>query len=214
MANRNFPSAGKIYSLHVMPVMLDCRILIGASGVVTSFKGAGIKAVTKASTGRYQIQFQDNYNRFFSMFSSVAAPVTGSALSTKTADAALSVGTVYQIVALGTTTAANWLALGLPAGVTAAVGQSFVAAATGAGTGTGTVKAVSVSGINGIEIVGDPQAELAPVGTINQGGYIMVQAVGATDASTTTQIPKNPADGSYLNLAFMLSNSGVIVPNE
>lgn len=214
MANRNFPSAGKIYSLHVMPVMLDCRIPIGASGAVGTVKGAGIEGVTRLSTGRYRIQLQDNYNRFFSASSSIVAPVSGSALGVTAAGAALTTGTVYQIVTLGTTTTANWVTLGLPVGVTPAVGQTFKAAATGAGAGTGTVKAIGNAGISVIEIVGDPQTMLSPVGTPGAGGYIVVQCLGATDASTTTLIPTDPASGSSIQLALILSNSSVVVPNE
>ena len=59
MANRNFPS--KIYSMHVMPIMLDLQINIGAAGAVSSFSGAGTKSVTLSAVGQYTIVLQDNY---------------------------------------------------------------------------------------------------------------------------------------------------------
>jgi hypothetical protein len=62
MANRNFASGGKIYSMHVMPVLLDLQITIGASGAVSSFSGLGVQSVTKSATGTYAVTLQDNYN--------------------------------------------------------------------------------------------------------------------------------------------------------
>lgn len=69
-----------------------------------------------------------------------ATPLTGServpmdqTVGSPVAASALVVGTGYRIETLGTT---NWTACGLPAGVTAAVGLTFVAAAPGTGTGT------------------------------------------------------------------------------
>lgn len=46
----------------------------------------------------------------------------------------------YQITVLGTSTAADWLAIGVPASVAPAVGVVFTATATGAGAGTGAVQ--------------------------------------------------------------------------
>lgn len=52
----------------------------------------------------------------------------------------LVIGNNYVISVLGTTTQAEWVTLGLSSLLTAAVGVSFVAAATGSGAGTGQVK--------------------------------------------------------------------------
>lgn len=99
----------------------------------------------------------------------------------------------------------DWNAVGLPKGITPAVGASFVAKATGAGASTGTVIAPGVSGITSIEVVGDPNLSLAPQaqgGSPNVGGWILVQFLGATSSSVTTLIPKAPADGSVVGMSF------------
>lgn len=62
MANRNWASGGKLYSMHVKPVLLDCTIQIGASGSVSSFVGSTIASVTKTGTGKYKIKAQPNTN--------------------------------------------------------------------------------------------------------------------------------------------------------
>jgi len=72
----------------------------------------------------------------FTAASTGAIPGTGSVFA---ALASVTAGNTYTIASLGTTTAAQWLALGVPAGTTAAAGTVFVAASTGAITGTGLV---------------------------------------------------------------------------
>jgi hypothetical protein len=71
---------------------------------------------------------------------SASLPLTGGervpmdqTVGSAVAASALVVGTGYRIETVGTT---NWTACGLPAGVTAAVGLTFVATAAGTGTGT------------------------------------------------------------------------------
>lgn len=84
----------------------------------------------------------------------------------------------------------NWVNVGLPVGVVPAVGASFIATATGDSTGggsTGLVKAVGVSGILGIEAIGDANKSLAPMpvgGSPNVGGWVLVQFIGATLVGT------------------------------
>lgn len=79
MANRNFASGGKIYSMHVSPVMLDCVINIGATGAVSSISGAAIQTVTRLSTGIYKIkaQSQTNFPKLFSAHATMRSPVSG-----------------------------------------------------------------------------------------------------------------------------------------
>ena len=72
MANRNWASGGKLYSMHVMPVMIDATILIGATGAVTSFVGSTIASVTRVSTGVYKIKAQSGTN-FTKLFSAVGS---------------------------------------------------------------------------------------------------------------------------------------------
>lgn len=58
----------------------------------------------------------------------------------------LIIGQPYVILSLGSTTAAQWQAIGVPAGMTPIVGLMFTASVTGSGTGTGTVKAGILTG--------------------------------------------------------------------
>lgn len=103
------------------------------------------------------------------------------------------------------TNRSDWNTVGLPRGLAPAVGQSFIALATGAGGSTGTVIAPGISGVNSVEIIGDPNASIAPMpqgGSPNVGGWFMVQFLGPTNSSTTTQIPKAPANGTVVGLSF------------
>lgn len=201
MANRNFPS-NKLYQPHVMAVLLNCKISIGASGAVSSFKGPMIQSVTRAAAGLYSIQLQDNYNGMFNMIASAVSPQSGSNI----AAASFVAGTAYQITVVGTT---NWSAIGLNSALTPAVGMSFIA--SGAGSGTGMAKVMGNSGIAAIEML-DNGAELAPSPAPLLGGIINIQCLGATSSSVTTQIPADPANGSIICLSFYLNNSSVVTP--
>ena len=81
MANRNFPSGGKIYSMNVMPVMLNLQINIGAAGAVSSFTGPGIKSVALSAPGQYSIVLQDNYFALLAVLSGVMVASGTSAVS-------------------------------------------------------------------------------------------------------------------------------------
>lgn len=206
MANTRYTQF--FYTKHMMPVLLDCNFTVGATGAVTAgtVKGPGVYAVTRLATGTYKVQFNDNYNKFYAGFSGFVSDTTGS-----TAVGSISPGTVYIIASLGTTTTAQWVTAGVPAGITPAVGVAFLCAATSSGTGTCSTPVNS--GITKVEVIGLPNTTIAPLGQ-QQGGYVIVQTLGATDASTTTLIPKDPAEGSICYLSFYLSNSSVTVQGE
>lgn len=208
MANRRFTQF--MYSLHTMPVILDCNFLVGSTGAVTAgtVKGPGIYALTRLAVGTYKVQFQDNYNKFFGMTSWFGSPVTGS----NVAATALVPGTIYTITALGTTTTANWVTAGVPVGVTPAVGVAFLAAATS--SGNGTAKAVGASGDYGIEVVGLPNTTLTVNPSVPGAGYVVVQTLGPTDATHPAQIPIDPASGTTVGMSFYLSNSSNTVQGE
>lgn len=203
MANRYFTQF--FYTLHKMPTLLDCNVVIGASGAVGTITGSGIKSVTNLATGVYQVQFLDNYYRYFGGVFNIQSPTTGG----NVASGSLTPGSMYVITALGTT---NWQTAGLPQGITAAIGQPFLCASTASGTGTAAL--VGSSGITTIEVVGNTSLMQGPQGVPNQGGYATVQCLGATNSSTTTLIPTNPASGSVLYMAFYLSNSSVLLQGE
>jgi len=79
MANRNFPSAGKIYSNHTMPVAVDVAITIGATGAVSSIASANsfVKSVVRTGTGLYTINLADPYQSLLMAVGSAISPVSG-----------------------------------------------------------------------------------------------------------------------------------------
>lgn len=198
MANRSFTR--NMYTMHAMPVLLDCNVVIGATGAVGTTKGPGIASVTRLGTGIYQIKLQDNYNRYFMGSWGFVAPVTGSAVN----DGSFVTGTQYVITTVGDT---DWTSAGLPAGLTAAAGMTFKAAGAG-GAGTGAAKAVGTSGIYTVEVVGDTNLMLAPQGAANMGGIVTIKCLNASGAAT------DPTAGAVMGLTFYLSNSSVIVQGE
>lgn len=188
--------------------ILEAHCNIGATGAVSSVKGNGIVNIVRLAVGTYQILMQQNYNRFLQLTSSVQSPNTGAAILINDA-AVLTVGAIYVITTVGTSTAAQWQAAGLPVNIVPAVGQAFKAATTGLNGGTGAVKAIGVSGINSIEIVGNPQTLCN-----QQNPQIIVQCMGPTDATHTAQIPVDPASGSVLNFSMLLRSSSILGQGE
>lgn len=79
MSNRNYASGGKIYSMHVKPVMVTATAQIGASGAVSSFVGSMVADIEKSATGVYVITMQTNTNfsRLFSAHGSMMSPPSG-----------------------------------------------------------------------------------------------------------------------------------------
>lgn len=111
----------------------------------------------------------------------------------------------------------DWQTVGLPAGVVPAVGASFIARATGAGSSTGLVVAPGASGIGAIEVVGDPNASIAPVPfrlSPNVGGWILIQFLGPTSSSVTTVIPVAPANNSVCSLQFYMEQGTEVGGNQ
>ena len=125
-------------------------------------------------------------------------------------------GVAYVIVSVGTSTAANWQALGLPVGVTPAVGAVFIATSASAGTGTGVVQVMATAGagVDHIEVVGDPNQTCNP----STGNAYLVCACfskvftynsGTPANSTVTDGLAAPANNTVIGLTFnMLPNPG------
>lgn len=295
MANRRFTQFYQ--TLHNKPVQLDCNFVVDATNGagVNSLKGPGIQNVfmhtsgspaagsPNPASGYIVVQFQDNYSRYYGGYSEFRSPDSGSNIAVTAGGALLTVGQVYIISVLGTTTAANWVTLGVPIGTAAAVGVSFVAAATGAGVGSGQVRLPKAAGagISHLEVVGDPNLMIkSTTGTIagqTNGSYMLFQCmapsfsgsalaththdllvVGGQAASTTNDVAvyagpilgkeqaanstilgansatnggvvaasagtpagtsafvaAAPAAGTWISLAFVFSNSSIIVQGE
>jgi hypothetical protein len=126
------------------------------------------------------VQFKNNFNYYCTGFCQVQAPSTG---SVKIDNSALTAGAVYVISTLGDATLAKWQAIGVPPGITPAVGVSFVALTDG-GTGnvlTSRVSTPSTSGIVGVEVVGNPNTMLSSSNIASNGGaWMMVQFMGGS----------------------------------
>jgi len=229
MANRNFASGGKIYSMHVKPALLDCNFVVDSANGnglgLRSLKGPMIQNVymhTSATPaagspnpapGTIVIQLMDKFNRSFGGFNAIVSPASGSAL--KIDNSALTQGSAYIITSLDPAIPnSQWVALGLPAGVLPAVGASFVAASVGAGSNSSSARVMATaaagSAICNIETVGDPNLSLNPDPSANQGfgGQIILQCRNYSGAVAA------PADGSVISIAMYLSDSSIVIQGE
>jgi hypothetical protein len=221
MANRLFTQFQ--YSLHKAPVALDCSFTVASTDSaglgITGLTGAGIKAVymhTSATpaagnpnpdAGTIIIQFQDTYFKFFGMDSDLRSPSSGTPLAITAAGANIVAGTPYIISAVGTSTLADFRAIGLPIGITPAIGVAFIGSSTtGSGTGTGFVQVArsAGAGIDHLEIVGNPSL------TIGAGSSAPFMILNCNLSLVKTQ----PADGTVIDLHFLLSNSSILVSGE
>lgn len=77
MANRNWASGGKIYSMHVSPVLIDATFTIGGTGAVTGVVGPLVTSVTRTGTGIYRLNLQNNFNGLFMALGSAQSPNSG-----------------------------------------------------------------------------------------------------------------------------------------
>lgn len=206
MANRR--DTQFFYTPHNKSTLLDCSFNVlatNASGITLLNASGRIASVfmhtstTPAAgnpnpgTGVILVNFMDNYNRYLGGFANISA-APGTPTGSLTANAA------YVIVTLGTTTTAQWHTAGVPAGITPAVGVSFVAAATAAvgGTGTATLTATAGSGIDHIELIGDPNKTI--ISSSAGGGYVLLQCfLGGVKTA--------PANNSVIRLGFYMNNS-------
>jgi len=226
MANRNWSNGGKIYSMHTMPVLLDCNFVVAPASAagITSLKGPAISNVfmhTSATPapgnpnpaiGTIVVQLADNYSQYLTGFNIVSPALSGTPILVIASGSALTVGAAYVITFLGSTTIASWQKLGVPAGVTPAIGVSFVAALTGVGSGSGAVQVAASTGssIATIEILGDPSLSIAPNPGASQGfgSQFILQCRDFTGALVA------PTPGSRISLSFLLSNSSIKVQGE
>lgn len=235
-----FINRGHFYVPHVMPVLLDCTFQVapadsaGLGITAGSLKGQGIQNVfmhtsttpgkgtngqlnPNPAAGYIYVQLSDNYFKLYQLLNEMRGPLSGTPINVDASDAALTAHNAYVIATLGTTTAADWLALGVPPGIVPAVNVPFIAKVTGAGVGTGTVQTQLSSGITKIEGVGGASLALAPTpvgGSPNVGGWLLLECLAPTNSSTTTSVVTAPAVGTTIRLSFYLSQSSVTVAGE
>ena len=222
MANRAWMNFGHMYANATLPAMVSFNFVVDS----TNGNGLGIRSLksngyvrnvfmhTSATPGSNNgvtnpnpaagviyVQLADNYARALNSMSSTIAPTTGSPLAITSG---LTVGQAYIVVSQGTSTNADFAAIGLQAGLTPTQGQAFTATSTGSGSGSGTVIAVGNTGIDHIEGVGDPNQSNGPQGASNQGAYSILQCM----LNTTVTAPNN---NTVIAFTFLLDNSSVNV---
>jgi hypothetical protein len=198
MANRWFGQ--ELNNLVKGLTLLEGHVTIGGSGATSALQGSGIASVTRMAAGVYKCVLSDPYNRFLGLQASVSSVVdTPADLDTVTN------GNIYVITTVGDATAAQWVASGVPAAVTPAVGVVFVGITASVSGTTSKVAALLTAANQGIEIAGDPNA------SINQSAspHFYFRTMGATAAGDTTLVPADPASGSKLHFAVLLRVSSV-----
>ncbi len=158
------------------------------------------------AAGYALFQLKQNFNKFLGMTYAFQVPT---ATDTKIDNSALTVGNVYVITTLGNATAANWLQLGVPPGVTPAVGVTFTALVVGvtgeANTSTSKVQIPGSSAIEIAEVVGITDTMTTSSITTYSGQWVTVQfskplvtmgaytPAGTVAAPTLTMNPYTPA---------------------
>lgn len=222
MANRYFNQF--LYSYHKFLVEIDCNFVIdstngnglgirslkSAGGLVSNVYGFSTSPVAgnNVPSGYVQIFFKDNYYKYLAGFSGFVAPTSTSVNITS----GLSVGTVYVIVSVGTSTPANWQAVGLPVGITPAVGVSFIATSSSPGTGTGIVQTPTATGSlsTNVEVIGDGTTTINPSPAGN--GYIILRYMAPAYSGSGPSVVMGavqPANNSVFGATFLMSNSSV-----
>ncbi len=223
MANRNWSSGGKLYSMHTSPVLIDCNFEVDSTSPtgIVSLKGPAVAAVyMNCSTtpsasnpnppaGYIVVQLQDGYNQSLVNLSGRILQLPASSSTTVTA------GDAVIITNLGTATEAQSLAdfraVGLPLGITPAIGVAFVATSSATIGHSATADTVTTtSKIACIDTIGDPNTTIAPDPTQNQGfGAQMILQCNDYGGVTAA-----PTDGTIINITMLLSNSSVRVQGE
>lgn len=215
-----------MYSPHNKPTVLDCSFVVDSAngngfGIRSLKKSGRIASVFMHTTatpgtasngqvnpnpqsGIIQVTLQDNYNAYLGGYSGFNSPLSGSNISISTGSS-LTAGHLYVIVSLGTTTQAQWQAVGLSPSIKAAVGVSFIATAT-SGSGTGVVQTFATAGsnIDHIESVGDSNLMNNVLGATIAGGGIgqMFQLICLKGNALQA-----PADNTVIGLNFYMNDS-------
>ena len=179
--------------------------LIALTGAVTLSAATTINSQPLAPAGFCHVRFSNNFHGYLGGFSGFVSPVGGSPVSITAAGAHLVVGQAYIIASVGTSTAADWAVAGLHPGLVPAVGQSFIAKATGAGVGSGAVMVPSVSGITSVEVIGDPNTMVSSQNLFQNGGAVVnLQFL-------SNGLPAAPVDGSVVGMCFIFDGSSVSI---
>jgi hypothetical protein len=217
----NGQNGGHFYSNVTWPVLLSCNFIVDS----TNGNGLGVRSIksngyvenvfmhTSATpgvggnglvnpnpeAGIVMIQFKNNFKTYLGGFSGFVSPPTGSATQSITA------GHPYTIASLGTTTAAQWAAAGLPAGVVAQVSGAFIAASSITIGGTGTVFAVGTSGVASLEVIGDTDFGVTSNIAQYSGEWLVAQFLSGSAALTA------PANNTVVGMSSLFDRSAVTI---
>lgn len=167
------------------------------------------------ANGYGMVQLTQNFNYFLGLHSYSIVPPNATA--TKIDNTALTIGQAYVISTLGNATAAQWLVVGVPAGVTPAVGVAFIAIATTAGTAntsTSRVMLPTVSATTGIEVIGVTNLSVPSTVATNAGQYVYFQFVAPTintGAYVVPMVATAPATGSVVSMSLYFDASSVTI---
>lgn len=192
-SRQNHPNKGLIYSNIVKPVKIDLSFVVAATNGlgVTSLKSNGYvnnvfmhTSTTPAANNGYTnpnpangiaiIQLRNNFNAYLGSTWSVTSTMQ---TSTKIDNSNMTAGLIYVISIVGDATLAKWQSIGLPVGVTPAVGVAFVAITVGAGSNvlTSRVQVPSQSGVDSVEFFGNPILTSNSNVNSNSGQYLLAQ---------------------------------------
>lgn len=218
MANRNFLSQ-KMFSMRAMPVLIDCSFTVDATNAngITGLQGPLVQSILMNSSaatptqtiaaGYIQIRLQNGYNQVLGI-SKPCIQSANSGSDVKIDNSAMTAGRAYTITTLGDATAAKWQAIGVPAGVTPAVGVSFIAASDG-GTGDTLSSRVQLviasSNVASIEVVGNPNKSVNPnPASQSYGSQIILVCRDYAGAIVA------PSAGDVISLQILMNNSSVV----
>lgn len=222
----NGQNGGHFYSNITQPVKIYCSFVIdpantnglGVSSVksngyvenvfmhTTATPGSGVSGIVNPNpvAGYLFVQFKNNYKVALGAdLISITPPLSGTPINVTTGT---TVGLAYVINTLGTTTIDQWQKLGLPFGVTPAVGVSFIAKATTTATGTGTIEVQSAAGavVTSLQIIGNVSLNTSfPI--ITYGGMWITAAFYEANAVAA------PVTGSVIGVCFDFDASSVTI---
>lgn len=203
-----------------IPALATIASIVSSSAITISAAttgGATTGSVTyqaigspNPEAGYILVQFTDNFYRYFGGYAGFVSPVSGTPILVTTG---VTAGLAYVIVSVGTTTTAQWNKLGVPVGTTPAVGVAFVAPVTTTATGSGAIEVPKVggSGIDHIEVIGDPNQTLQTSGAnvLGIGGGAYQVAAAMFEGALTA-----PNNGTAIGLFFSFSNTMIKVQGE
>lgn len=138
----------------------------------------------------------------------VSGTGASTALNYSAAVAGLATGFTFALTA-NSTNNEDWHAVGVPHGITPAVGVAFVATLTGSGFSTGSVIASSVSDILSVEVIGNPNLSLSPHASgpsAKVGGWVLVKFLGLPSSGQVPAVTA-PASNSTCGMSFYVDNN-------